>query len=193
MSVRARAQKFLYEKETTMTYLIVLLAVLSRFAPHPPNFTPVFGALLFAGAHLRRRDSIWYPVALLGASDVALNTLVYHAPVGWTELLGLLAFASVALVGRWLRNRVTTRTVLAASLAGPTAFFVISNFAVWVGSRMYPATWNGLVACYVAALPFFRNSLLSGMLFSAVLFGSYEFYRRRAAGESISDSAARLG
>ncbi len=173
-----------------MIYLIVLLAVLSRFAPHPPNFSPVYGALLFAGAYLRRRDSVWFPVALLGVSDLILNTQVYHSRVDWTELLELLAFASVALVGWWLRNRVTTQTVFAASLAGPTAFFLISNFAVWVGSGMYPPTWDGFVACYVAALPFFRNSLLSGLLFSAVLFGTYELYRRKTAGESLSPPAA---
>lgn len=41
-----------------MVYLIVLLAVLARFIPHIPNFSPVYGALLFGGAHLRKRDSI---------------------------------------------------------------------------------------------------------------------------------------
>ncbi len=91
----------------------------------------------------------------------------------------------VALIGRWLRHRVSARTVIAASLAGPTAFFLISNFAVWLGWRMYPATWGGLLGCYLAALPFFRNSLLSGLLFSGVLFGGYELYRRRCAAQDL--------
>lgn len=162
-----------------MSYLIVLVAVLSRFAPHPPNFSPVFGALLFGGACLSKRDSIWYPVALLAASDVVLTTQVYHMRFGWTEALGWTGFAAVALIGRWLRNRVSVRTVLAASLAGPTVFFLISNFTVWLGWKMYPPTWGGLLACYVAALPFFGNSLVSGLLFSGVVFGGYEFYRRK--------------
>jgi len=176
-----------------MTYLIVLLAVLSRFAPHPPNFTPVFGALLFGGAYLIARDSIWYPVALLGISDVVLTTQVYHMPMGSGEFLQLLAFAAVALAGWWLRNRISVASVLGASLAGPTAFFLISNFAVWLGWRMYPPTWQGLFACYVAALPFFRNSLLSGLLFSGVLFGFYEVYRRKIAGINLRGAFARLG
>lgn len=176
-----------------MTYIIVLIAVLSRFAPHPPNFSPAFAALLFAGAYLKSRDSVWFPLAVVAASDVLLTTLVYHMRFGWYELLGSAAFAVVPLVGRWLRNRVSVRNVLAASLAGPTAFFIASNLTVWLGWRMYPPTWSGLIACYVAALPFFRNSLLASTLFSGVLFGGYEFYRRKVIADQLRSSATHLG
>ncbi len=174
-----------------MSYIIVLLAVLARFAPHPPNFSPLYAALLFGGAYLRSRDSVWYPVALLAATDVVLTTEVYHLRFSLRdELLLLLAFAVVALIGRWLRDRVSARTVLAASLAGPTAFFLISNFSVWLGWKMYPPTWAGLLACYVAALPFFRNSLLSGLLYSGLFFGGYGLYRRKFAGQRLHNFAA---
>ncbi len=164
-----------------MTYLIVVLAVLARFAPHPWNFSPVFGALLFGGARLHRRDSVWFPVALLAVSDYLLTTQVYQMQLRWTHIFSLAGFALVALIGRWLRDKLSVRNLLAASLAGPTAFFLLSNFGVWLGWRMYPPTWEGLVACYVAALPFFRNSLLSSMLFSGILFGAHELYRRKRA------------
>jgi len=164
-----------------MAYLIVVLAVLVRFVPHSPNFSPVFGALLFGGARLKSRDAVWFPLALLATSDVMLTTLVYHTRVDWMEPVLLAAFASVALIGRWLRERVSVRTVAAASLAGPISFFLISNFGVWLASRMYAPTWQGLLDCYGAGLPFFRNSLLSSVLFSGLLFGMYEFYQRKRA------------
>jgi len=176
-----------------MTYFIVFLAVLSRFAPHAPNFSPVYGALLFGGARLKDRDSVWFPVALLAVSDLILTLMVYRMQLDWSELIGCLGFASVALIGRWLRNRISVQTVMAASLAGPTAFFFISNFGVWFGWRMYPPTWAGLLACYVAALPFFRNSLLSGLLYSGLLFGAYEIYRRKFAASALRDSTAHAG
>lgn len=178
-----------------MTYLIVALAVLSRLAPHPPNFSPVFGAFLFSRAYLKKRDSIWFPVALLAVSDMILTSQVYHMRfrLGWTELLNWSAYAVMALIGGWLRRRVSPRTVLAASLAGPTAFFLISNFAVWLGWQMYPATWQGLFACYIAGLPFFRSSLLSSLLFCALLFGAYEFYRKKFVGIELHNSSAQLG
>src|SRR5438876_7596047 len=111
-----------------MSYLVVLLAVLTRFIPHMPNFSPVLAALLFGGAHLKRRDSIWYPVALLAVSDFVLTTVVYHMNLGWGQSITWLGFAVVALIGNWLRKQENAARVGFAALAGPTSFFVISNF-----------------------------------------------------------------
>jgi uncharacterized protein DUF6580 len=170
---------FSKRKERTMTYLIFVLSVLTRFIPHIPNFSPVFGALLFAGAYIKKRDSIWFPVVVLALSDYLLTRFVYQMHLGWSELITLAGFAAVAVIGWWLRSAVTFRKFTAAALAGPTAFFLISNFGVWLGWKMYAPTWQGLVACYAAGLPFYRNSVVSSLLFGGVLFGLYELYLRR--------------
>ena len=162
-----------------MVYLIVLLAVLARFIPHIPNFSPVYGALLFGGARLRKRDSIWFPLVLLGASDVVLTNVIYRMSIGWGELFQIAAFAAMAMMGWLLRPRVTLRRFSFACVAGPTTFYLISNFGVWLGWHTYPPTWAGLVQCYVAGIPFYGYSLSSAFLFAGVLFGPYEFYRRR--------------
>jgi len=175
-----------------MAYLIVIFAVLARFIPHAANFSPVYGALLFGGAYLRKRDSIWFPLCLLGLSDVALNRFVYHVGmgIGWTESVELGAFASILLIGWSLRRQRTVRRFISAVLAGPTAFFLISNLAVWLGFQMYPANWKGLVACYAAGLPFYGNSLISGVLVGTLLFGGYELYQRRIHAEQLSEPLA---
>lgn len=172
-----------------MTYLIVLLAVLARFAPHPPNFSPVYGALLFGGAYLRRRDFLWFPLVVLAASDYLLTAFLYRMPFGWGEIADLVAFAAVVLVGRAFCRKISLPTIGAAALAGPTAFFLISNFGVWLGWRMYPPTWAGLMACYAAAVPFFGSSLVSSVLFTGLLFGGYELYRRRFVGHGLHSAA----
>jgi hypothetical protein len=165
-----------------MVYLIVLAAVLARFAIyHPVNFSPVYAALLFAGAFLKKRDSIWFPVGIIAACDLLLTTQIYHESLRWFHALNLLAFASIVVIGWWLRGHTTVRRVLAASVAGPTVFFVVSNLAVWLSGQMYPRTLAGLVACYTAAIPFYGNSLAAGVVFSAILFGGYEYYRRKVA------------
>ena len=165
-----------------MSYLVVLVAVLTRFIPHMPDFSPVFAALLFGGAQLKRRDVIWYPVALLAVSDFVLTTWVYRMRMGWGQNIIWLAFAVVALVGYWLRKHESVGSVGFAALAGPTVFFVVSNFGAWLNGHMYPATWDGLVKCYVAALPFYPNSLLATVVYTAVLFGANEIYCRRHDG-----------
>jgi hypothetical protein len=174
-----------------MLYLTVALAALARFAPHPPDFSPAYAALLFGGACLRKRDSIWFPVVVLAVSDFLLTTVVYGMHFGWADTSDWVGFAAVALIGWGLRNKISVKKVVVASLASGTAFFIISNFGVWLGGLIYPRTLTGLGACFVAALPFFGNTLLSSVLFSGVLFGAYEFYRRRARRLSAAAASTR--
>ncbi len=162
-----------------MVYLIIVLAVLARFVPHISNFSPVYGALLFGGAYLNKRDSVWFPVALLGLSDSVLTNLVYHMSIGWMELVQMAAFAAIALIGWSLRRQFTISRFIVACSAGPTAFYLVSNFGVWLGWRTYPPTWEGLIQCYIAAIPFYGYSLSSTFLFGGVLFGIYELCLRR--------------
>jgi uncharacterized protein DUF6580 len=96
--------------------------------------------------------------------------------LAWGQSITWLGFAAIALIGYWLRERETVARVGVAALAGPTAFFLISNFGVWLGWRMYPATWDGLITCYVAALPFYRNSLVSSVAYTALLFSANYIY-----------------
>ncbi len=162
-----------------MIYLIILLSVLSRFIPHVWNFSPVYGALLFGGARLKKRDSVWYPLLLLGASDFVLTNLIYGLHMGWRELIQLAAFAAIAGIGWSLRSSITLRRFSFACFAGPTAFFFISNFGVWLGFHSYPPTLGGLVACYLAGIPFYGYSLASTVLFAALLFGIEHRYALR--------------
>ncbi len=162
-----------------MAYVIVVLAVLARFIPHLDNFSPVYGALLFGGAYIAKRHSLWFPLAVLAASDLTLTHFVYHMHSGWGEFIQLAAFASILLVGWSLRGRFSAGRFVTAVLAGPTAFYLISNLGVWLSFQMYPASLTGLVECYVAGLPFYGRTLLSGVIFSVVFFGAHEYYQRR--------------
>jgi len=80
------------------------------------------------------------------------------------------AFAVTVLIGFWLRNKNSVRLIATGVLVSSLSFFVITNFGVWAFGTLYPKTIQGLVACFTAAIPYFRNSLLSNVLFSAILF-----------------------
>ncbi len=152
-----------------LAYLFVVFAVVVRFVPHPFSFTPVGAALLFFGARGPRKHA-WIPVLLLAGSDVLLTKLVYGYPYTLDHLATIAWYAAVLGMGTLLRKNAKPVRIAGAALATAVSFFVISNFAVWLAWRMYPMTLSGLAACYAAGVPFFRNEVVSDLLFSAVMF-----------------------
>lgn len=153
-------------------YLLVVLAVLSRVVPFPGmNFTAVGAGLLFFGARRPLREMALPVLALMG-TDVYLTVFAYHYPWHTSQyLISWAWYAAVVVLGRILLRRVTVTRVFGAPVLASTSFFLISNYAVWVGGGMYPPTMAGLGACYTAALPFYRNDLLATTLITAVAFG----------------------
>ena len=164
-----------------MPYFYVLAALLLRLLPHPWNVTPLGAMFLFSGATFRSKvESLVVPLAALLLSDYAVIHFLYQGRYAWFSPYTWAGFLLVGLVGWALRGRMTWVRVGAASLAGSVTFFVLSNFGVWAGGKLYAPTPGGLADCYVAALPFFRNSLLGDFAYTALMFGSYFLLRRQA-------------
>src|SRR5262249_52502230 len=88
------------------------------------------------------------------------------------------SFLAIGLIGLWLRSHPGFLTTAAATLAGSTLFFIVTNFGTWVSTPLYAHTLAGLVQCYDAALPFFRNTLIGDALYVASLFGAFELIQR---------------
>jgi hypothetical protein len=155
-------------------YLLLLAAVLTRILPHAGwmNFTAVGGALLYFGARRSWREML-APLAVLMATDYFLTVFTYHYAFRWEAYLPTWTWyiAAMALGQILLSARTTFVRVAAATLLGPTSFFVISNYAVWAPGGMYPHTLAGLEACYLAAIPFYRNDLASTAIVLGVAFG----------------------
>jgi hypothetical protein len=158
-----------------IAYLVLILAALSRLVPHAfhgvgMNFTAVGAGLLFFGSRRPRWQSV-AAVAVMAATDVYLTRFVYGFPFQVKEYLITWAwYGAVCLLASGLLRKVTVLRVVAGVFASASSFFLLSNFMVWVGSGSYPHNASGLAACYVAALPFYANDLISTGLLSAVLF-----------------------
>ncbi|MGN6183320.1 MAG: DUF6580 family putative transport protein [Thermoanaerobaculia bacterium] len=162
-----------------LTLLLVILGVAWRIAPHPWNFAPVGAIALFAGATFdRRRDAFFVPLLTMFAGDTLLE---FINGTGYHSLLPLIyaTYALIAVIGMMLRER-RDRVMAVAGGATLSAllFFAISNLGVYLGGS-YGLTFEGLIACYVAAIPFFPQTLASDLLFSAIFFGAFVFAERR--------------
>jgi len=165
-----------------LPYLFVLLAIASRFLPHPDGwvqFTPLGAALLYFGARVPRKR-MWIPLAALIAADVYMTKVTYAYPLKADHLVTWAWYAGVILLGgAVLGKQISPLRVVAGSLTASIAFFVVSNFAVWAVWNMYPRTLSGLVTAYVAAIPFFRNQALADLLVASVLFAVVVLVERR--------------
>ena len=162
-----------------MAYLVLLIAVLSRVLPallHTTggNVTAVGAALLFFGAslHTARRWHAVFAVVALAVTDWWLTTHAYGYPFHVVGYLPTWAWYAAVCLGSsfTLTRRNPLARLAVAAIAAPTGFFLISNFVVFLRSGMYPHTTDGLVACYVAAVPFYRNDLVSTAVFTALFF-----------------------
>jgi len=165
-----------------LAYLFVLLAIASRFLPHPDGwvqFTPLGAALLYFGSRVARKR-MWIPLVALIAADVYLTKVTYAYPLKADHVVTWAWYAGVIVLGSALLGRqVSPWRVAAGSLAASITFFVVSNFAVWAVWHMYPKTLAGLLTAYVAAIPFFRNQVLADLLGAAVLFAIGALVDRR--------------
>jgi hypothetical protein len=169
-----------------LAYIVLLLAVFSRFLPHlfhatAWNFTAIGGGLLFFGSRMRGSDSSpnWLTaarlasaVAVLAATDFYLTVFVYQYPfrANW-YVVTWLWYAAICLLGMGLLQKPTILRVGAGALASATSFFLISNFMVWAAGTMYPRSLAGLGACYTAGIPFYRNDVVSTAITAGALFG----------------------
>jgi hypothetical protein len=152
---------------TLLALVLIVLAAALRIAPHPWNFAPVGAMALFSGAVLKdRRLAFLFPLVALFAGD---------AFIGFHKLIPVVyaSFLINVAIGLWLRDRRTITRVSLATLLGALQFFIVTNFAVWQFLGGFPHTASGLVACYLAGIPFFWNTLAGDALYAALLFGGF--------------------
>ena len=162
-----------------LALFLVVLAMLMRVVPHPWNFTPIGGVALFSGASFeRKRWSFLVPLLALFAGDVALELLTgqgFHALM--PAVYG--SFAATVCLGFLVRDhRHSPFAVGGTAVAGATLFFVVTNFAVWIWSPVYAKTLDGLVACYVAGLPYYGTQVAGDLIYSTLLFGAFVWMER---------------
>lgn len=166
--------------------LMVLLAAFSRLLPHPPNFAPIGAMALFGAAYFSQRYlSFAIPIVSMWLSDLVLNNVIYNQYFDhfvwfyqgcyWTYG----AFIMIGLIGFLILKRIKIQNLILASLLASIIFFLLSNFGVWASTTMFPKNFSGLIACYTAGLPFYKNTLMGDLVYTGVLFGAFELAQHK--------------
>lgn len=165
---------------------IVFFAAFSRLLLlGVPNVSPVTAIALFGGAYFGlKRWAYLVPFLAMWMTDLILNNTVYAAYfdgfVWYGNLWVYASFMLIVALGTILLKRVSTFSLLAASITASLLFFMVTNFGSWASGAMYPKTFAGLMASYSAGLPFLRFTVLGDLLCTTILFGLYELYKSKA-------------
>ncbi|MEZ6067263.1 MAG: DUF6580 family putative transport protein [Planctomycetaceae bacterium] len=177
---------FMQFPEVTRRWGIVIDPQLKTY---PWNFSPLLAFGLFSAATLPRKSlGVFAPLLVYLLSDLGIWAIT--GKLEWAFYPAQIpVYATVALcamVGWWLRKRPSWTGIAGCSLLSAVLFFTLTNFACWVGNPLYPQNLSGLSECYSSALWHFRNSLVSTLMYSGLLFSPLGVRSRVTA----SDTAA---
>lgn len=148
--------------------LLVVFGATMRLLPHPANVAPIAAIGLFGGVYLPRRYALGLPLLALILSDMLIGFDSWKS-----RFTVYTAFLLVGGIGLLVRKRKNWLTILGGTLLGSLVFYLVTNFAYLYPLSMYPHTLSGVTQSYIAALPFFRNTVLGDLFYSGVFFGMY--------------------
>jgi len=160
-------------QDLLLALFLVVLCVVMRLLPHASNFSPVAAAALFAGMTLKARWlAITVPLAAMLIGDIFLESY------GWKMMAVVYgALALPAVIGMFARKARVAYVAIGGALAASLIFYATTNFAVWALSTLYTPDFNGLLECYVAALPFLKYTIAGDLFWSVALFGGAALLR----------------
>jgi hypothetical protein len=164
---------------------LILFASFSRIIPHMPNFTPIGAMALFGGAYLKNRyHAFLIPMISLWLSDLILNNFIFsfYSEFTWFYpgfLWQYISFILIIVIGHLFLKKLNFKNIFITTISSSLLFFIITNLGVWISGSMYTLDFQGLISCYIMALPFFKGTLLGFMCYSTLLFGVLEFSKRK--------------
>jgi hypothetical protein len=166
--------------------LMILLAAFSRVIPHMPNFSPLGAIGLFGAAYFTYKwQAFLIPIAATWLSDLYINNVIYaqyYSEFTWFYQGFYWQYGSyllITLAGLFIFKKVNPQRVAAAALTSSLLFFLVSNFGVWASGALYPKTFDGLITCYIAGIPFLKGTLLGDLCYSGVLFGTFALAQKQ--------------
>ncbi len=161
------------KNQNILIYLLLILAIATRFIPHPANFTAIGAIALFSGLYLNKKQALALPLIAMFISDIFIG---FYSPYIMASVY--LGFAITVLLGQYLKNKIKFINIFAGAISGSAIFFLLTNTTVWAFGTMYTHDLSGLFQSYYMALPFWRNELLGDLFYSGVLIGGYEMIKK---------------
>ncbi|HEY1786578.1 MAG TPA: DUF6580 family putative transport protein [Verrucomicrobiae bacterium] len=164
-------------KRFILPILFVAVFAVSRIPGKlPPDFTAAYALAFCAGVYFRGAMAWWLPLAVMAGTDVGLNVFYYHIGAArWDMLLNYAIYAGMIALGKWIGKSAPLWKLVFGGVLGALVFYVLTNTLSWLLYPGYAKTLPGWIQALFTGLPgyppsweFFRNTLLSGGLFTAL-------------------------
>jgi hypothetical protein len=162
--------------------LFVAVLALSRI-PNllPPNFSAIYAFVFCAGVYFRGATAWWLPLGVMAATDILLNIFYWHVPpFGFYLLLNYALYAALIGLGKWFGARAGFFKLLLGGILGAVIFYLVTNTLTWFQDPFYTKTIAGWIQALTTGHPeilpttweLFRNTFLSGVIFTALFVGA---------------------
>jgi hypothetical protein len=142
---------------------LIILIIISRIIPHPHNFTPIISfAIMGSWLFQNQMKTIILTFIIMVTSDLILGFYENIFYVYAALLFIILSFAK--------NKKYNYQNLILKGFLGSLIFFVLTNFCVWIFEDIYPKTLSGIFSCFIYAIPFFKNTLISTVMFNYIIF-----------------------
>ena len=151
--------------KTIITFLFISgILALGRIIPHPPNFTPILATAIYTPYMINDKwIAVLIPLSAMFIADIIIG---FHPYMLW--VYGAIGLST--LISSWsMRFNKKYIQLGVMAILSSILFFIITNFAVWAIWDYYPKTIDGLIICYIKAIPFFQNTLLGTIVYTAII------------------------
>ena len=151
--------------KTIITFLFIsVILALGRIIPHPPNFTPILATAIYTPYMINDKwIAVLIPLSAMFIADIIIG---FHPYMLW--VYGAIGLST--LISSWsMRFNKKYIQLGVMAILSSILFFIITNFAVWAIWDYYPKTIDGLIICYIKAIPFFQNTLLGTIIYTAII------------------------
>jgi hypothetical protein len=177
---------------------LMLVFALSRIPGMlPQNFSVAYALAFCGGLYFSGAMAWWLPLGALLVTDILLNVFYYHEPVfNGYMLVKTLGFAGIVWLGRRFSPRMSWWKLLGGGILGSILFYLVTNTASWLYNPGYPKTLAGWIQALTSGIPglpptweFFRNTLLSGGLFTGLFVAAMKVGEAAESAEEKKEPA----
>ncbi|MGC8828771.1 MAG: DUF6580 family putative transport protein [Verrucomicrobiia bacterium] len=186
-------------KHTAFAIALMIVFALTRIpGVVPENFSAAYAIAFCAGVYFPGALAWWLPLTTFFITDVILNLFYYNTPPISLYMFAIYGvYALIIYTGRKIGKKASFIVLLGGGIFGALLFYLITNTISWIVDPGYSKTFFGWIQALTTGLPgypptwvFFKNTLLSGGIFTGLFAGSMKIAEQASEEKETKEEPA---